>query len=87
MAKRVNPHTERTIAQTYAFNGGALSDKGTEESVLLRAGSYLVEFSKTVEVSLDLKGQLRSGALLNAGVMDSAYKGAVSAMLQVIITI
>ncbi len=49
-----------------------------------------MEFNETVDVPLDLMGQMfvrsslfRSGALLSAGVMDSGYKGAVGAMLQV----
>ncbi|KAI4267935.1 MAG: hypothetical protein L6R35_006808 [Caloplaca aegaea] len=61
------------------------------DSVMLETGSYLVEFNETVEMPLDLMGQVfvrsslfRSGALLSAGVMDSGYKGAVGAMLQVV---
>jgi dUTP pyrophosphatase len=57
----------------------------------LPIGSYLVEFNETVSVPLDTMGQLfvrsslfRSGALLSAGVMDSGYKGAVGALLQVV---
>ena len=60
-------------------------------SVTLPPGSYLVEFNETVDVPLDLMGQIfvrsslfRSGALLSAGVMDSGYKGAVGALLQVV---
>jgi len=61
------------------------------ESVMLEAGSYLVEFNEIVNVPLDLMGQIfvrsslfRSGALLSAGVMDCGYQGAVGAMLQVV---
>ncbi|KAL8986579.1 MAG: hypothetical protein Q9177_004142 [Variospora cf. flavescens] len=61
------------------------------DSVMLETGSYLVEFNETVEMPLNLMGQVfvrsslfRSGALLSAGVMDSGYKGAVGAMLQVV---
>lgn len=57
----------------------------------LSTGSYLVEFNETVSVPLDMMGQIfvrsslfRSGALLNAGVMDSGYNGAVGALLQVV---
>ncbi len=64
--------------------------QGSHESVMLESGAYLVEFNETVDVPLDLMGQIfvrsslfRSGALLSAGVMDSGYKGAVGAMLQV----
>lgn len=61
------------------------------EAVMLKSGSYLVDFNETVDVPLDSMGQMfvrsslfRSGALLSAGVMDSGYKGAVGAMLQVV---
>lgn len=61
-----------------------------QESVMLKPGAYLVEFNETVNTPLSLMGQIfvrsslfRSGALLNAGLMDSGYKGAVGAMLQV----
>ncbi len=56
--------------------------QGSHESVMLESGAYLVEFNETVDVPLDLMGQIfvrsslfRSGALLSAGVMDSGYKG------------
>lgn len=46
---------------------------------------------ESVNVPLDLVGQIfvcsslfRSGALLSAGMMDSGYRGAVGAMLQVV---
>lgn len=61
------------------------------ESVMLKPGAYLVECNETVDTPLSLMGQIfvrsslfRSGALLSAGVMDSGYKGAVGAMLQVV---
>jgi len=64
---------------------------GRQESVMLKPGAYLVEFNETVDTPLSLMGQIfvrsslfRSGALLSAGVMDSGYKGAVGAMLQVV---
>lgn len=57
---------------------------------MLKSGAYLVKFNETVDTPLSLVGQIfvrsslfRSGALLSAGLMDSGYKGAVSAMLQV----
>ena len=62
-----------------------------QESVMLKPGAYLVDFNETVDTPLTLMGQIfvrsslfRSGALLSAGVMDSGYKGAVGAMLQVV---
>lgn len=55
------------------------------------SGSYLVEFNELIDMPLDLMGQImvrsslfRSGALMHAGVMDSGYKGAIGAMLQVV---
>ena len=58
---------------------------------MLEPGAYLVEFTETVDTPLSVMGQIfvrsslfRSGALLSAGVMDSGYKGAVGAMLQVV---
>lgn len=61
------------------------------EAVMLKSGAYLVEFNETVDMPLSLMGQIfvrsslfRSGALLSAGVIDSGYKGAVGAMLQVV---
>ena len=64
---------------------------GRQESVMLKPGAYLVEFNETVDTPLSVMGQIfvrsslfRSGALLSAGVMDSGYKGAVGAMLQVV---
>lgn len=57
----------------------------------LPQGSYLVEFNETVSVPLDVMGQIfvrsslfRSGVLINAGVMDSGYEGAVGALMQVL---
>lgn len=62
-----------------------------QESVMLKSGAYLVEFNEIVDTPLTLMGQIfvrsslfRSGALLSAGVMDSGYRGAVGAMLQVV---
>ncbi len=62
-----------------------------QESVMLKAGAYLIEFNETVDISLSLMGQIfgrsslfRSGAILSAGVMDCGYQGAVGAMLQVV---
>ncbi|PMD57577.1 deoxyuridine 5'-triphosphate nucleotidohydrolase [Hyaloscypha bicolor E] len=65
-------------------------DPPNSGSIYLPLGSYLVEFNETVDVPLDLMGQIfvrsslfRSGALVHAGVMDSGYRGAVGALLQV----
>ncbi|MBE3043891.1 deoxyuridine 5'-triphosphate nucleotidohydrolase [Candidatus Bathyarchaeota archaeon] len=60
------------------------------ETVTLPQGSYLVEFNESVDIPLDFMGQLfarsslwRSGALLTAGAVDSGYKGALGALLDV----
>jgi len=65
--------------------------KPAGEFVDISCGSYLVEFNELVDMPLDLMGQIlvrsslfRSGALMNAGVMDSGYAGVVGAMLQVV---
>lgn len=74
---------------------GESKKQGTEGTdanyVDVSCGSYLVEFNELVDMPLDLMGQImvrsslfRSGALINAGVMDSGYNGAVGAMLQVV---
>ncbi|KAH7392270.1 dUTP diphosphatase [Phaeosphaeria sp. MPI-PUGE-AT-0046c] len=64
---------------------------GDTEYLDLSTGYYLVEFNESVNMPLDLMGQIlvrsslfRSGALIQAGVMDSGYEGAVGAMLQVL---
>jgi len=76
------------------FHDPAMREKhmhGRHESVMLQPGAYLVDFNETVNMPLSVMGQIfvrsslfRSGALLSAGVMDSGYKGAVGAMLQVV---
>ena len=65
--------------------------RGKRALVKLDPGAYLVEFNESVDVPLSLMGQIfvrsslfRSGALVSAGVMDSGYRGAVGALLQVV---
>lgn len=67
------------------------TEEGNEKVVHLATGAYLVEFNEIVAVPLNLMGQLfvrsslfRSGALINAGVMDSGYEGAVGGLLQIL---
>lgn len=67
------------------------SSSPDENYAHLSAGAYLVEFNETVDVPLDLMGEIfvrsslfRSGATLHAGVMDSGYRGAVGALLHVL---
>lgn len=88
-------NTRRQTAATKEIfpNESKAENQPLEEmnSIRLPLGSYLVEFNETVRVPLDLMGQIfvrsslfRSGALLNAGLMDSGYEGAVGALLQVL---
>ena len=86
-------NTHRKTAATSALpftTPGSPSDPSTD-SIDLPLGSYLLEFNETVEVPLDLMGQIfvrsslwRSGALVQAGVLDSGYRGAVGALVQVL---
>lgn len=87
-------NSRRKTAETEAlpFNPDTASGEPSDSGFVdLPLGSYLVEFNETVDVPLDMMGQIfvrsslfRSGALLNAGAMDSGYKGAVGALLQVV---
>lgn len=60
----------------------------SQESLHLAPGAYLIEFNETVDTPLDAMGQLfvrsslfRSGALVNAGVMDAGYQGAIGELI------
>ena len=60
----------------------------SQESLHLDPGAYLIEFNETVDTPLDAMGQLfvrsslfRSGALVNAGVMDAGYQGAIGELI------
>jgi dUTP pyrophosphatase len=87
-------NTCRKIAETDAlpFQPDTTVEKPSGLSFVdLPLCSYLVEFNETVDMPLDVMGQIfvrsslfRSGALLNAGVIDSGYKGTVGALLQVV---
>lgn len=86
-----HPTPQAETRSSPASSGPEKQDDGVIQSVHLSPGSYLVEFNESVDVPLGLMGQIfvrsslfRSGALLSAGVMDSGYKGAVGAMLQVV---
>jgi dUTP pyrophosphatase len=84
----------RKSAETDAllFQPDAIVERPSDLGFIdLPLGSYLVEFNETVDMPLDMMGQIfvrsslfRSGALLNAGVMDCGYKGTVGALLQVV---
>jgi dUTP pyrophosphatase len=80
----------RPCAENSTSSTSSPSPDPESEFVDLPFGVYLVEFNETVDVPLDLMGQIfvrsslvRSGALVHAGVMDSGYYGAVGALLQV----
>ncbi|KAE9983432.1 hypothetical protein EG327_005475, partial [Venturia inaequalis] len=88
-SRRSNAATE--VLPFQADTSGSGEDPSVSNFVDLTQGSYLVEFNETVDVPLDVMGQIfvrsslfRSGALVQAGVMDSGYKGAVGCMLQVV---
>lgn len=80
-----NSYRQVANTETLPFQSEAISELPSDLGIVhLPLGSYLVEFNETVDVPLDLMGQIfgrsslfRSGALLTAGVMDSGYKGAV----------
>ncbi|KAF2804912.1 deoxyuridine 5'-triphosphate nucleotidohydrolase [Mytilinidion resinicola] len=84
-----------TAGTSLSLNGSTQTPDATiefpHEHVNITCGSYLVEFNELVDMPLDLMSQVlvrsslfRSGVLINAGVMDSGYRGAVGAMLQVV---
>jgi dUTP pyrophosphatase len=87
-------NSRRNNAQTEAlpFQSDSSAEKSSESGFIdLTQGSYLVEFNETVNVPVDVMGQIfvrsslfRSGAIVNAGVMDSGYIGAVGCMLQIV---
>ena len=65
-----------------------ISQSQSLESLHLDPGAYLIEFNETVDTPLDTMGQLfvrsslfRSGALVNAGVMDAGYQGAIGELI------
>src|ERR1700759_3347832 len=80
-SRRQNAETDALPFHLETAETDAVIDSGYID---LDSGSYLVEFNEIVDVPLDKMGQLfvrsslfRSGALLNAGVMDSGYHGAI----------
>jgi dUTP pyrophosphatase len=87
-----NSRRENAAAEAMSFHTDAAMETTTDSAFIdLRPGSFLVEFNEIVDVPLDKMGQIfvrsslfRSGALLNAGVMDSGYNGAVGALLQIV---
>lgn len=68
----------------------AQKSKAQAKSIFLPPGSYSVEFNETVEVPLDMMGQIfprsslfRSGASITTGVVDSGYEGPLGGLLVV----
>lgn len=81
----------RSNAKTEQLAFSKPTSEGLHPFLRLPQGAYLLEFHETVDMPLDIMGQIyvrssmfRSGALVTAGVMDSGYKGAIGATLQVI---
>lgn len=77
-----NQHRANASTERLPFTAGRIH---------LDAGHYMVSFNETVDMPLDVMGQVfvrsslwRSGAVVTAGVMDSGYRGAVGGMLQVV---
>lgn len=87
-----NSRRSNAATEVLPFQINESGENSSESSFIrLTQGSYLVEFNETVDVPLDVMGQIfvrsslfRSGALVSAGVMDSGYRGAVGCMLQVV---
>ncbi|KAF2210417.1 hypothetical protein CERZMDRAFT_113332 [Cercospora zeae-maydis SCOH1-5] len=59
------------------------------KAIHLKTGIYLVEFNEAVDVPLGAMGQIivrsslwRNGVKVDAGVVDSGYKGSLGALLQ-----
>ncbi|KAF2109588.1 dUTP diphosphatase [Lophiotrema nucula] len=79
-----------TLKRTMTWTSpGTIDNNCPSEYIDVSCGFYLVEFNELVSMPLDLMGQIlvrsslfRSGVLIHAGVMDSGYKGAIGAMLQ-----
>ncbi|PPJ52905.1 hypothetical protein CBER1_11504 [Cercospora berteroae] len=68
-----------------------LDFSGSPKQIHLEMGNYLVEFNEEVDIPLDVMGQIfvrsslwRNGAKIDAGVVDSGYKGSLGALLQVL---
>lgn len=88
---QTNPKLNSVAADDSTKQAADLGHKGLNEYIDVPCGSYLVEFNELANMPLDLMGQIlvrsslfRSGALIHAGVMDSGYKGAIGATLQVV---
>ncbi|OCK82257.1 hypothetical protein K432DRAFT_380611 [Lepidopterella palustris CBS 459.81] len=77
------PHQSSATPQPTLFKFHIISSQfplSSSSLVDLPLGSYLVKFNETVDVPLDVMGQIfvrsslfRCGALLSTGVMDSAF--------------
>ncbi|KIJ34566.1 hypothetical protein M422DRAFT_35070 [Sphaerobolus stellatus SS14] len=85
-----NTRRQTASTRTIEFTERHEAEGKILRSLQLKPGSYLVEFNETVDTPLDTMGQLyvrsslfRSGAVVNAGVMDAGYTGAIGALLQV----
>lgn len=86
------PFQRRSRSRSATSETSESSAQGIETDYIdVACGSYLVDFNESIDMPLDLMGQIfvrsslfRSGALVHAGVMDSGYQGAIGAMLQVV---
>lgn len=80
-------NTKRQGAKTAVV---LFSDDGTDASVVLPPGTYLVDFNETVKVPRNCMGTVyprsslwRSGVGIMAGVVDAGYQGAMGALMEV----
>lgn len=83
-----NVYRKTSATAEIPFHIATLSQSQSLESLHLDPGAYLIEFNETVDTPLDAMGQLfvrsslfRSGALVNAGVMDAGYQGAIGELI------
>jgi dUTP pyrophosphatase len=83
-----NVYRKTSATAEIPFQKAAPLQSQGEESLHLAPGAYLIKFNETVDTPLDAMGQLfvrsslfRSGALVNAGVMDAGYQGAIGELI------
>ena len=86
--RKTSATAEIPFQKLHIANEHAPSQSQNEEGLHLAPGAYLIEFNETVDTPLDTMGQLfvrsslfRSGALVNAGVMDAGYQGAIGELI------
>ncbi|PVH80098.1 dUTPase-like protein [Cadophora sp. DSE1049] len=78
-------NTKRQGAQT-----SVLPFDGTNCSITLQPGAYLVDFNETIQIPRNCMASVfprsslwRSGVGISAGVVDAGYEGAIGALMEV----